>query len=78
MRENRNSLTGAVIVFLSLLLLALPVSAASGGEGTCPLHPACGEENTICIYVFYGQGCPHCERAKPVIEAPPHNIRRCS
>ena len=69
MRENRSLLAGAAIVFLSLLLLALPVSAASGGEGTCPLHPTCGEEHTICIYEFYGQGCPHCERVKPVIEA---------
>ncbi len=69
MRINRKILAGIAIVFVILLLLALPVSAASGGEGTCPLHPACGEEHTICIYVFYGQGCPHCERVKPVIDA---------
>jgi cytochrome c biogenesis protein CcdA len=69
MRENRAIRAGVVIIFLSLLLLALPVSAATGGEGTCPLHPACGEEHTICIYLFYAQGCSHCEKARPVIDA---------
>ena len=41
-----------------------------GGRGNLFSAPGLREEGTICIYVFYGQGCPHCERAKPVIEAP--------
>jgi cytochrome c biogenesis protein CcdA/glutaredoxin len=71
MRINRKILAGMAIVFVSLLLLALPVSAASSEEGTCSVQQpgTCGQEQSICIYLFYGQGCPHCERAKPVIDA---------
>jgi cytochrome c biogenesis protein CcdA/glutaredoxin len=78
MRENHAVLAGTGILLVTLLLLALPVSAVentsadllSGGGGTCSIQPAgtCGQVQPICIYLFYGQGCPHCERVKPLID----------
>jgi cytochrome c biogenesis protein CcdA/glutaredoxin len=79
MKENRGVLAGTAIVFLSLLLLALPVSAAvssspeslANGVDVCygtQLNETCGQAQSICIYLFYGQGCPHCERVRPLID----------
>jgi cytochrome c biogenesis protein CcdA/glutaredoxin len=79
MKENRGVLAGTAIVFLSLLLLALPVSAAvsaspdplANGVDVCygtQLNETCGQAQLICIYLFYGQGCPHCERVRPLID----------
>jgi cytochrome c biogenesis protein CcdA/glutaredoxin len=78
MRENHGVLAGTGILLVTLLLLALPVSAAenasvdlvSGGGVTCSIQPTgtCGQVHQTCIYLFYGQGCPHCERVKPVID----------
>lgn len=46
------------------------VSQADGGN-VCSVEPteSCGQVQPTCIYLFYGQGCPHCERVKPVIDA---------
>jgi cytochrome c biogenesis protein CcdA/glutaredoxin len=79
MKENRSVLAGTAIVFLSLLLLALPVSAAvsaspellANGVDVCygmQQTETCGQAQPICIYLFYGQGCPHCERVRPLID----------
>jgi cytochrome c biogenesis protein CcdA/glutaredoxin len=79
MKENRGGLAGTVIVFLYLLLLVLPVSAAvsaspeslANGVDVCSgMQPieTCGQAQPICIYLFYGQGCPHCEQVKPLID----------
>lgn len=74
------SLTAAVLVAVLLLSAAVvpvsatesapPVSRADGGS-VCSIEPTgtCGQVQPTCIYLFYGQGCPHCERAKPVIDA---------
>lgn len=77
MRENHGVLAGTGILLVTLLLLALPVSAAEnvsadlpfGGGGTCNALQTgtCGRVENTCIYLFYGQGCPHCERVKPLI-----------
>ena len=32
------------------------------------LNETCGQSQSICIYLFYGQGCPHCERVRPLID----------
>lgn len=63
---------GAVLLGIALLLLAAP--AAGAGNATaetpaeCPVLEPCGE-GTTCIYYFYGDGCPHCARIRPVIDA---------
>jgi len=43
---------------------------ADGGT-SCSIEQSgtCGQVQPTCIYLFYGQGCPHCERVKPVIDA---------
>jgi cytochrome c biogenesis protein CcdA/thiol-disulfide isomerase/thioredoxin len=60
---------------LFLLLLCSPALAE---ESCAPLVPCpedevgagtMGTDQSICIYFFYGLGCPHCERTKPVIDA---------
>ena len=62
-------------LFLLLVLLIAPAAA----QEPCPALTPCADENVttsydgtaqpICIYFFYGLGCTHCERTKPVIEA---------
>lgn len=58
-------------VFCITALLILPSAAAD----TCSTLAPCDVESKdggalepICIYLFYGQGCPHCERVKPLID----------
>ena len=60
-----------------LLFLLLLISPALAQESCtvlipCPDQPGVpvttGQSPQICIYLFYGQGCPHCERVKPVID----------
>jgi cytochrome c biogenesis protein CcdA/glutaredoxin len=80
MKEHHRLLAGTAIFLVSLFLFALPATAAvsavpgpsaNGGDlcygqqqtGTCG-----GQLQPICIYLFYGQGCPHCEQVKPVID----------
>ncbi len=57
--------------FCIAVLLILPATAAD----TCSTLAPCDGESTdggalqpICIYSFYGIGCPHCERVKPFID----------
>ena len=47
----------ATIVF-SMFFMVKPVDA----QGPEPQHP-------ITVYLFYGEGCPHCEKAKPFLES---------
>lgn len=63
-------LFSAAIVPVSAAESALSVSRADGGN-VCSVEPTgtCGQVQPVCIYLFYGQGCPHCERVKPVIDA---------
>jgi cytochrome c biogenesis protein CcdA/glutaredoxin len=77
MNEHRYVLLGAAIVLL--LLFAFPVSGAvnasvdppANGNDVCygaQPNETCGQAQSICVYLFYGQGCPHCERVKPLID----------
>jgi cytochrome c biogenesis protein CcdA len=71
---ERLAVTVTAILCIAVLLLP-PVFA----QDPCPALTPCTDENVttgiggtaqpICIYFFYGLGCPHCERTKPVIEA---------
>jgi cytochrome c biogenesis protein CcdA len=63
----------------TLLLLLVLLIAPAAAQDPCPALTPCADQNVttsydgtaqpICIYFFYGLGCPHCERTKPVIEA---------
>ena len=71
---ERLAVTLTAIICIAVLLLP-PVFA----QDPCPVVTPCADENVttgtsgtaqpICIHFFYGLGCPHCERTKPVIEA---------
>jgi glutaredoxin len=45
----------AILVALTTLFMALPVSAKT-------------ESSAVNVYLFWGQGCPHCAKAKPFLE----------
>ena len=71
---KRLSFTVMMILCLAGLLV-LPALA----QDSCSALVPCPDETIatgtaapaqpICIYFFYGQGCPHCERTKPVIDS---------
>jgi cytochrome c biogenesis protein CcdA/glutaredoxin len=78
-RKIHPVLAVTTIFFLSLLLLAVPTSGAVNassvplpGEGDlCNGQQqvgTCGQVQPISVYLFYGQGCPHCARVKPVLD----------
>ncbi|MEI7857470.1 MAG: cytochrome c biogenesis protein CcdA [Methanomicrobiales archaeon] len=71
----KNRLFPIAVFFFFLLLLISPALAQESCTVSipCPDEPgvtATGDQvQPICMYFFYGQGCPHCERVKPVIDA---------
>lgn len=67
----RNGLRTAIVAAVLLCLLMVPPAAAElcEGTGSCPDRISTGGlDETICIYYFYGIGCPHCDRVKPLID----------
>lgn len=66
-----------ITALLLLVLLATGILMhAASGEEVCPTPTPCTEgidggaqvsEGTICIYLFYGETCPHCARVEPYI-----------
>ena len=51
--------------FLGLLLLTgCRETTVSPGDASLPIP-----EGTVGVYFFWGEGCPHCEQAKPVLES---------
>jgi cytochrome c biogenesis protein CcdA/glutaredoxin len=67
-----------VIPPLAFILILFLLIAPAAAQDTCLALVPCPDETTngiggqvpsICIYLFYGQGCPHCEQVKPVIDA---------
>jgi len=51
---------------------AFQADVSPAGEEICytaQQNGTCNNAQQTCIYYFYGQGCPHCERVKPVIDA---------
>ena len=56
------------IAFIVVLLSPLGVSAAGGVNPVQPLSVTQQTDNVVPIYFFWGEGCPHCAKAKPVLE----------
>lgn len=56
------------ILFVWLVLTPLNVSAEAGTNQALPLPSTLQDENKVVIYLFWGDGCPHCAKAKPVLE----------
>lgn len=56
------------IAFLWLIFTPLGVSATAGGDGSRVLASTLQDDNKTVIYLFWGDGCPHCAKAKPVLE----------
>lgn len=54
-----------------LLLAALILSLANWTTPVRAQTPA--PENPVYIYLFWGEGCPHCAKAKPFLESLPTN-----
>ena len=48
----------AVTFILSILLLSLPINAKVFAQSS----------HEVTIYLFWGEGCPHCAKAKPFLE----------
>jgi len=55
--------------FLALLLLWCSVIVPLPAQAT-PL-PEASEENTVALYFFWSRHCPHCQEARPFVEALP-------
>lgn len=56
------------IAFVFILLSPLGVSAAVGAPSAQPLSVVQQSDNEVVIYFFWGDGCPHCAKAKPILE----------
>ncbi len=56
------------IAFLLFLLSPLSVSADGSADSARILAGTQQGDNEISIYFFWGESCPHCARAKPVLE----------
>ncbi|HOX34934.1 MAG TPA: cytochrome c biogenesis protein CcdA [Methanoregulaceae archaeon] len=72
MAVQRSFFAGTVLLVIALFLLAVPAAGAENATAAtpveCPVLEPCAE-GTTCIYYFYGDGCPHCARIRPVIDA---------
>ena len=84
MNQGNTIMPGTKLALIAVLLLAITGFAANAlGAETCSLTPTCPEmtinqsmisglnltpEEGICIYFFYGTGCPHCAKVEPVIQ----------
>jgi thiol-disulfide isomerase/thioredoxin len=56
------------IAFVFILFSPLSTSTAEGLQPAQPLSVAQQVDNEVVIYFFWGDGCPHCAKAKPVLE----------
>jgi thiol-disulfide isomerase/thioredoxin len=57
-----------VIVFLWMVLSPVNVSAKPGVAELQAVPAILQDEEKVVIYFFWGDGCPHCAKAKPVLE----------
>jgi len=65
--RKKSSLFPILIIILVILILGLPaeVSADSSIENKSGVLQ---DQNKVIIYLFWGDGCPHCAVAKPFLE----------
>ena len=56
------------IVFLWMVLSPVNVSAKPIVAGQQAVPAVLQDEEKVVIYIFWGEGCPHCAKAKPVLE----------
>src|SRR5512135_1367354 len=60
-------------IFVAFLLLSILVGLGTAAEECVTPAPCPGDSlnvtgsTDICIYYFYGQGCPHCANIRPFI-----------
>jgi thiol-disulfide isomerase/thioredoxin len=67
---KRKTFTIALAILLTALILS-PISTAAANVKTPTqlLSVLQQTDNEVAIYIFWGDGCPHCAKAKPVLEA---------
>lgn len=66
----RRTLIIGLIISLLWLFLNPAVAAAIPGEDKAAVNVAEAQaEQKVVIYFFWGEGCPHCAKAKPYLEA---------
>jgi cytochrome c biogenesis protein CcdA len=59
----------AILCFTVLLVSPVLASDSCPAVESCADDAVTGEKTQpVCIYFFYGIGCPHCERVKPLID----------
>jgi glutaredoxin len=69
-RSNRISTTALIAGLLILAAVILGLRPSAGDQSNAPAQadPASGNSQSVAIYFFWGDGCPHCAAAKPVLE----------
>ena len=50
------------------ILFALIISIILGGVGLYTVNAQSNATNKVIIYLFWGDGCPHCAKKKPFLE----------
>jgi cytochrome c biogenesis protein CcdA/glutaredoxin len=78
MTQERAGVMTTLYPALAILLFVLLATSPVPAQETCTSFIPCpdetgmagtgGQVQPICIYLFYGQGCSHCERVKPLID----------
>ena len=74
MKQN-TALSAALFIGILLIALGCYVLADDASSSSCSIDVACtnqtlpvyNQSEGICVYFFWGQGCPHCANVEPVI-----------
>lgn len=59
MGRNTSPILRAILVLLAALLVITPLAA--------PVVSRAAPRDEVTLYFFWGEGCPHCAAAKPVL-----------
>ncbi len=66
---RKNIISGLILSLVVLLLGHGVVTATSGEDFQFIKSVEQQSEEEVAVYFFWGEGCPHCAKAKPVLEA---------